>query len=112
MRASNLQAEADDAAARVARGELSPTRALERMLQHSAERFAGVGFHGWVFEASSVDDIRFPADLLRAQVGGVAIAVNHYRPKNGPWSRLVVFILTAAPSSHGLTTVRRDGTTF
>jgi hypothetical protein len=109
-RAPNLQGEADDAAAKVARGELSPHRALERMLQHSAERFAGVGFHGWMFEASSVDDIRFPADLLRAQVGGVVISVTHYHPKNGPWSRLVIFILTAAPSSYGLTTVSRDAT--
>ena len=107
-RAPNIQGDADDAATRVSKGELSPKRALERMLQHSAERFAGVGFHGWMFEASSVDDIRFPADLLRAPVGGVAIAVTHYRPKNGPWSRLVVFILTAAPSSHGLTTVARE----
>lgn len=107
-RAPNLQGDADDAAAQVARGELSPKRALQRMLQHSAERFAGVGFHGWMFEASSVDEIRFPADLLNAQVGGVAISVGHYRPKSGPWSRLVVFIITAAPSSHGLTTVARD----
>lgn len=109
-RAPNLQSHADDAAARVQRGELTPKRALERMLQHSAERFAGVGFHGWMFEASSIDDIRFPADLLRAPLGGVAIAVTHYRPKNGPWSRLVIFVLTAAPSSHGLTTVRADRT--
>jgi len=111
-RAPNLQGEADEASAKVARGELTPRRALERLLQHSAERFAGVGFHGWVFEASSVDDIRFPAELLRAPVGGVAISVNHYRPKNGPWSRLIIFILTAGPSSHGLTTVAREATTL
>ena len=111
-RASNLQVDADDAATRVGRGELSTTRALERMLQHASERSPGVGFHGWVFEASSVDDLRFPKDLLLAPVGGVAIAVSHYRPKNGPWSRLVIFILTEAPSSQGQTSARRDGTTL
>ena len=111
-RAPNLQPEADDAATKVYKGELTPKPALERMLKHLAERFAGVGFHGWMFEASSVDDIRFPADLLRATLGGIAVSVTHYRPKNSPWSRLVIFVVIAGQSSYGLTTASRDAVTM
>jgi hypothetical protein len=55
---------------------------------------------------SSIDDIRFPPDLVRGSLGGVTITVTHYHPKNGPWSRLVVFIL-AAGQNGGLMTASR-----
>ncbi|MDB4968617.1 MAG: hypothetical protein JWN44_4306 [Myxococcales bacterium] len=90
---------AQEAAGRVQRGELQPKRALERILQRSAERLPGVPFHGWVFEASSLDDVRFPRELIWYPIAGVTVSVTHYRPRNSPWSRLVVFIVVA--STHG-----------
>jgi hypothetical protein len=112
QRLPSVQSEADDAAARVQRGDSTPKQAMRRMLEHSAERVPGVGFHGFVFEASSIDELTFPVELVHQALAGVAIAVTHYHPKNGPWSRLVVFILSAAPSSNGQTSVARDAPTM
>jgi hypothetical protein len=63
----------------------------------------GVAFHGWVFEASSLDELEFPRELVKQPLAGVAVAVTHYRPKNSPWTRLLVFILAAEPPHDGLT---------
>ena len=106
LRFPAVQPDLDDGAALVQKGELSPHQALQRMLRRSVERVVGTGFRGWMFEVSSIDDIRFPPDLVRGPIGGVTIAVTHYHPKNGPWSRLVVFIL-AAGQNGGLMTASR-----
>jgi hypothetical protein len=112
LRLPSVQSEADDAAARVQRGASSPKEALRRMLQHSAESVPGVGFRGFMFEASSIDDLTFPVELVNRALGGVAISVAHYHPKNGPWWRLVVFILAAAPSNNGQTSAARPAHTL
>jgi hypothetical protein len=92
---ADVQSVAQDAAARVQSGQSSPKQALKRMLQRSVEAVPGLGFRGWVFEVGSIDELTFPVELVRQPIGGVAISVCHYRPKNGPWSRLVVFVLAA-----------------
>jgi hypothetical protein len=99
LKIASIEPYAQEAAERVQRGELRPTAALKRMLEKSADALTGVPLHGWVFEASTLDDVLFPRELLWYPIAGVSIAVTHYRPKNSPWSRLVVFIVVA--STHG-----------
>ena len=52
--------------------------------------------HGWVVEATSLDSVAFPPELAEEPVGGVAIAVSHYRPRGAPWSRLIIFIVATS----------------
>ncbi|MGZ3426223.1 MAG: hypothetical protein ACXVCV_06215 [Polyangia bacterium] len=98
---------AQDAAARVQRGDATTKQALKRMLESSAARLPGVAFRGFVFEVSSLEDLDFPRDLVKQPLAGVAISVTHYRPKNSPWTRLLVFILAAEPPHDGMTVARR-----
>jgi hypothetical protein len=77
----------------VQRGELSPRAALHDMLERSVQWRRGVLLRGWVVEASTIDALTFPADLVRAPLAGMGIAVGQYRPKGSPWSRLIIFIL-------------------
>jgi hypothetical protein len=102
---AGVRAEVQEAAARVQRGDSSPHQALDRMLNRSAEKYPGVAFRGWFFEGSSLDELTFPPELLRQSLGGIAVAVTHYRPKNEPWSRLVVLILAESPTQ---TSAARD----
>jgi hypothetical protein len=111
-RLETVQSYAQDAAARVQRGESRPKQALQQMLERSADRMPGVAFRGWVFEASSLDDVTFPQDLVRTPMAGVAISVGHYRPKNSPWSRLVIFILAATGDSRGTISASRAAETL
>jgi hypothetical protein len=105
---AGVRAEAQEAAARVQQGDSSPRQALDRMLNRSAEKYPGFAFNGWVFEASSLDDLTFPPELLRQPLGGVAVAVAHYRPKNSPWSQLVVLIIAASAGSGEQMSVGRE----
>jgi hypothetical protein len=104
----DLVPEAQEATARVERGESSPRQALRRMLDRTANRNPGYLFRGFVLEMSSVEDIVFPSELLRTQLSGVAIAVGHYRPKGAPWSRLIVFVLAASAAGSAPVSAARD----
>jgi hypothetical protein len=90
---SSLQPFASDAAKRVQRGESLPRQALRHMLKSCANGLTGTMLRGWVFEVSSIDELKFPPELVRQSLDGVGIAVADYRPKNGPWTRLEVFVL-------------------
>ena len=101
----HLDPQAQDAVARVQRGASSPSAALHRMLERAADRMPGTLVRAWMLEASSIEDLTFPADMLRVPLLGVGVAVGHYRPKGAPWTRLVIFVL-AASGDAGLTATR------
>jgi hypothetical protein len=81
------------ASERVRAGQ-DPNEAMRWLLDNAAEQARGRRVHVWVSQASSVDRLDMPAELLRDPSVALAIGVAHHKPEGEPWARLVVFFVT------------------
>jgi hypothetical protein len=87
-----LNGEAERAAKSVQAGARAPLEALSDLLGHASERF-GRSVRGWVAEASSLDRIRLPQELLAQPSLVLGIGAAHHRPPGAAWGRFVVLIV-------------------
>jgi hypothetical protein len=78
---------------RVRAGE-SPDDAMHWLLENAAEQMRGRRVHVWVSQATAVDRLDMPAELLREPSVALAVGVAHHKPEGEPWARLVVFFVT------------------
>lgn len=83
---------------------------MNRMLERAAGNWPGTVVRGWVYEASSIEELTFSPEMLRMPLADVGIAVGHYRPKGAPWSRLIIFIVATTADTRG--SVARDHVIF
>ena len=84
--------------ARVRQGIEAPIDALRLSLDEAAGRFGG-RVHGYVVEATSIDAVQIPKELLRQPDLRLEIGVTHYRPPGAAWAQLViVLVYVGAPT--------------
>ena len=77
---------------RLQRGEASPRTVLNELLGHVAEGLRRP-VKGWLLEATSVEQMRIPPELLRSGTLNLAVAAGHYRPAGEPWWRLALLVV-------------------
>lgn len=87
-----LNGDAARAADRVQAGSRTPLEALSDLLERASERL-GRSVRGWVAEASSLDRVKLPDQLLTQPSLAVGIGVGHHRPQGAAWGRFVVMIV-------------------
>ena len=77
-------------------GHLEPRAALDAALAQ-ATAAAGRPLHGWVLEASRLDDLRLPDEIVDLESVQLAVAVGYYQEANDPWGHYVALIVATAP---------------
>jgi hypothetical protein len=76
----------------VARGEQAPIDALRESLRGTARLHSG-STRGIVFEATALDALEIPQEILRKPRLYVEVGVTHYKPPGAAWSQLVIVIV-------------------
>ncbi|MEE9221127.1 MAG: hypothetical protein V3U34_06340, partial [candidate division NC10 bacterium] len=91
-----LEPHMQSAGGMVRSGAASPTNALNDLLQVSV-RVLRRSVNGFALEASQLEDLQLPEEILRRRSLEVAIGVTHYQPKWAPWGRYVILVIVPAP---------------
>ncbi len=78
--------------AKLHRGELSPTEALEEAMASENERTEKTVF-GTVIEATNVDEAPIDPRLLTAGNVSVMVEITHQKARGAPWGRLLILVL-------------------
>jgi hypothetical protein len=94
VRAASLTRAATRAASDVQSGQQAPRDALQQLINESAKASGGT-VRGWYFETASLDDLKFPDELIGANVLQLQIAVTHHRAEGQAWGSYVIFVVTA-----------------
>lgn len=89
---TTLDADAAALASQVNAGAATPTDVLEKLLQTSAE-VLGRSVHGMYFEATDIESIEFPDEMLTAKRLELSVTVTHYKPEDEPWGRFVILLV-------------------
>jgi hypothetical protein len=76
----------------VQRGEQAPMDALNESLRAAAHR-SGASMRGYVFEATSLDAMEFPPQILRKPHLYLELGVTHYKPPGAAWAQLVIVVV-------------------
>jgi hypothetical protein len=74
----------------------APRDGLQTLLERCVERLGWTAVRGWLLQTNTLDEVTFPPELVEEPLGGVAIAVSHFRPQGSPWSQLIVFIVATS----------------
>jgi hypothetical protein len=83
--------------ARVLSGDEEPMSALAVAMHAFASTGSGT-LHGYVAEATQIDAVPIPPELLRLPKAQVAVAVTHHKAKGAAWGQLVVFYMAVTSS--------------
>jgi len=92
------RASVDDVAAALPKGRSDPRSALDQALA-SAARASRQPLQGWVLEASRLDQLALPEELLDSESLRFAVAVSYYQPDDDPWGHYVALIIASAPGT-------------
>jgi hypothetical protein len=77
---------------RVNEGKAQPMEALEAVLEQGVARF-GAGMRGYVVEATSLDALEIPAEVLKQPTLTLEIGVTHHKPKGAAWAQFVILVV-------------------
>jgi hypothetical protein len=77
---------------RVNQGRAQPMEALQNVLEAGVSRF-GAGMQGYVVEASSLDALQIPDEVLRQPTLHMEIGVTHHKPAGAAWAQLVILVV-------------------
>ncbi|MFT3839956.1 MAG: hypothetical protein QM723_23415 [Myxococcaceae bacterium] len=83
----------EDQLEKLAKGNGDPNAALDEMLQ-IAHKQLKVEAHGWQLAREDLSGFHFPKELLTEQPLDVWVVVTPYRPKNHPWTRWAVLMVS------------------
>jgi hypothetical protein len=83
-----------DVMSRVHAGEALPMGAADQVMQLAVDRY-GLGMRGFVLEATSLDAITLPDELLSSASLSLEIGITHYKPPGGAWAQFVVVFVFA-----------------
>jgi len=73
-------------------GKAQPMEALQEVLETGVNRF-GAGMRGYVVEATSLNALEIPAEVLKQPTLHLEIGVTHYRPPGAAWGQLVILVV-------------------
>ncbi len=82
--------------ARVQRGEAEPMDTLNVALSAGVSRF-GAGMRGVVMEATAIEAVEIPDEIIRARRLFLEIGVSHHKPEGAAWGQLVIVIVYTDP---------------
>jgi len=83
--------------ARAAREEkLAPKEALNLAVEKSGQAL-GRRIQGWVLQASSLEELPMPPELLALESAELAVGVGYTQPEGSPWARYLVLVVAAEP---------------
>src|SRR5437773_10762299 len=83
-----------DQLARVHTGQAQPMAVLQEVLETGVSRF-GASMRGWVLEATSLNALEIPAEVLRQPTLHLEIGVTHFKPPGAAWAQLVIVVVFA-----------------
>jgi hypothetical protein len=81
-----------DELARVNEGKVAPMDALHAALEVGVSRF-GASMQGYVVEATSLDALQIPEDILAQPTLHLEIGVTHHKPPGAAWAQLVIVVV-------------------
>jgi len=92
QRLQGLEGFIQSAIVQVGQRKDTPTEALDSLLQAAVEQTQRPA-RGWVSEASRIEELVYPPEILSEAALDVALGVAYYVPENEPWGRWVVFFV-------------------
>ncbi len=78
--------------ARVQEGKWTPMTALQAALKEATERY-NTPTQGVVVEATSLDALELPANVLSRSNLHLEVGVTHYKPPGAAWAQLVIIVV-------------------
>jgi hypothetical protein len=87
--------------ARVHEGQQQPWDALNGVLEVGVGRF-GVNMRGYVVEATDLNAIHLPREILEQPTLQLSIGVTHFKPPGAAWAQLVVVIVYVDRPAQGV----------
>jgi hypothetical protein len=72
-------------------GTANPLDALQAVLEWGVAHF-GAGFRGYVVEASSLEALQIPPEVLSQPTLHLDIGVTHHKPPGAAWAQLVILV--------------------
>jgi hypothetical protein len=78
--------------ARVNEGQQQPWDALQSVLEVGVSRY-GTNMRGYVLEASSLNAVQLPPELVSQRNLEVAVGVTHFKPPGAAWAQLVIVVV-------------------
>jgi hypothetical protein len=76
---------------RVHAGKSQPMEALQSVLESGVGRF-GTAMRGYVVEATSLNALQIPEEILKQPTLHLEIGVTHHRPPGAAWGQLVILV--------------------
>jgi hypothetical protein len=80
--------------AAVREGRLSSPDALQRVLQRATSSYA-MSMKGWVIEASSLEELEIPEEVLRQPTLSLDIGVTHHKAEGAAWAQYTILVVYA-----------------
>lgn len=77
---------------RVHLGTMEPRAALQQVMELASDRF-GINVRGFVVEASSVESLQLPEELVNQRNLRYEIGVTHRKPEGAAWAQLVILVV-------------------
>lgn len=73
-------------------GRSEPDLALQRVMQAASERL-GSGVAGYVVEATSLDAVQVPEEVLAQPNLRFSVGITHHKPDGAAWAQLVILVV-------------------
>jgi hypothetical protein len=78
--------------ARVHQGQQQPADALQAVLEAGVTQF-GQGMRGYLVEATSLNALEIPKEILEQPTLHLTIGVTHFKPEGAAWAQLVILVV-------------------
>ncbi|TMQ19675.1 MAG: hypothetical protein E6J91_05660 [Deltaproteobacteria bacterium] len=91
-RLGDMQAVMQAELARVNHGTAQPMEALQRVLARGVNQF-GADMRGYVVEATSLDALEIPVEVLAQPKLVLEIGVTHHKPQGAAWAQFVILVI-------------------
>ncbi|MDI1442540.1 hypothetical protein [Polyangium sp. 6x1] len=84
----------DEELAKVHTDVATPEEALNAVLSRAVDLFS-MGMRGFVIEASSLEELEIPEEVLRQPTLHLDIGVTHHKPKGAAWAQYTILVVHA-----------------
>lgn len=80
--------------AAVREGKKQPADALQRVMQRASAHF-GMAMAGYIIEASSLDELEIPEEVIRQPLLYLDIGVTHHKAEGAAWAQYTILVVYA-----------------
>jgi hypothetical protein len=91
-RLAQIDAAMTEELAKVNQGREQPAEALQSLLEAGVSKF-GEGMRGYVVEATSLNALEIPKEILEQPTLHLTIGVTHFKPAGAAWAQLVILVV-------------------